>query len=395
MMRTAALLVFLTQGAGAADQSGELLAQIRRHMTDNLARLPNYTCRETIERVRGQQGSKHFNLLDRLRLEVAYVSGRELYAWPGATRFDDRSIEELVGGGGAISSGGFAGHAQAVFTTDAPQFTWGGEEQRNGRRIARFDFQVPASKSRYAIQTGENPVVVAYTGFFEADAETLDALLLEVRGTDLPAELKLRDSGQTMQYQHMRIGDSDFLLPVSSELWMVEVNGREDRNLTRFQACKQYSGESTVSFDVDETGSRVERAAVPIEVPTQLLLEAVLREPVDQAIAARGDVVHAVVSSDLKKSGQVIVPKGAVLTGRISRIETVMRRSLVYFGVGIHFRTIEFGGRHGDLAADVEMAGVGPDYSIGKDPATGDSIIFVKSKVERLAAGTRLALRIK
>src|SRR5579871_3610686 len=106
----AALLLLLVEGAGSVDQHGELLAQIRRHMADNLASLPNYTCRETIERTFGQQGAKRFSLLDRLRLEVAYVSGRELYAWPGATSFDDRGIEQLVGGGGAIGTGGFAGH---------------------------------------------------------------------------------------------------------------------------------------------------------------------------------------------------------------------------------------------------------------------------------------------
>ena len=77
----AALIALLAMQMLPAEHA-ELLARIRNHMADNLAHLPNYTCRETIERVWAPAASRNFTLGDRLRLEVAYVSGRELYAWP-------------------------------------------------------------------------------------------------------------------------------------------------------------------------------------------------------------------------------------------------------------------------------------------------------------------------
>jgi hypothetical protein len=390
----AALLALLAMQMLPAEHA-ELLARIRNHMADNLAHLPNYTCRETIERVWAPGGSHHFTLSDRLRLEVAYVSGRELYAWPGATSFDDRTLDEIVGGGGAIGWGNFAMHARVVFTSTAPEFSWGGETQRDGRRVVRFDFHVPLSKSRYGVQTGERPVIVPYTGFLEADADTLDLLRLDVKATELPAELKLHSTGETMLYGQARIGDSDFLLPLSAELSMVSAKGREDRNLTKFEACKQYAGESTIRFDVDENGAVSGQASVPIELAPNLALETALREPIDQAHAARGDLIHATLASDVKKAGHVLAPKGAVLTGRITRIEVRTVRSLVYFGVGVRFHSIEFGGRHGNFSGDVEMAGIGTDYSVAHDPSTGDSVVFIKSKVERLPSGTRLLLRTK
>ncbi len=46
----------------------------------------------------------------------------------------------------------------------------------------------------------------------------------------------------------MKIGDADFLLPESSELIMVDTLGTENRNRTRFSGCRQYAGESVVSF---------------------------------------------------------------------------------------------------------------------------------------------------
>ena len=61
----------------------------------------------------------------------------------------------------------------------------------------------------------------------------------------------------------------------------------------------------------------------------------------------------------------------------------------------MRFHAIEFGGRRGDFAGQVEAAGIGSDYSAGVDKATGDSMVYVKTKTERLAAGTRLMLRTK
>ena len=394
-LQAALLLSLLAMQAGPAESPAELLAHIRHHMADNLARLPNYTCRETIERTWGEAGARHLNLVDRLRLEVAYVQGGELYAWPGAASFDDRSIGDLVGGGGATSTGSFAMHARAVFTSSAPSFTWGGEERRESQRVVRFNFQVPLAKSHYAIQTGDHPVVVAYDGFFEANADTLDPIRLRVEASGLPAELKLRSAGETMEYGQSRIGDSEFLLPVSSELEMVAVNGREDSNRTRFDACKEYSGESTVRFDVDAAAAEGGAAATAIELPPGLTIESSMRDAIDESKSARGDLVHIVVTSPVKRAGAVVVPKGAVITARLSRIQTVTRRTMVYFGVGLHFQNIEFEGRRGKISADVDMAGIGSDYSVSKDPQTGDSVVFIKSKVERLALGTRLALRTK
>lgn len=392
------LTVLLSIGVlrtGAVDANDELLARIRRHMAENLARLPNYTCRETIERASAAAGSRHFELIDRLRLEVAYIGGRELYAWPGEATFEDRSIEDIVGTGGAIGYGNFAMHARVVFTTNAPEFSEGAEEQRDGHPVVRYDFHVTRNKSRYAIQTGAAPIVVAYDGFVEADPETLDPLQMEVRPVDLPPELKLRSAHEIMQYGRLRIGDSDFLLPKSSELSMVGAAGVEDRNLSRFEACKEYSGESTIRFDVDENGAPTAQSAVPIVLPRDVYLEANLRGGIDKDQAARGDLISAIVASNVKKSGQVIVPKGAVLTGRITGLETRTARSAVYFGVGMRFQTIEFGGRHGNFSADMQMAGIGTDYSVAHNPQTGDSVVYIKSKVERLLSGTRLVFRTR
>jgi hypothetical protein len=390
-----ALAVFLCAGAmasNAADDRKELLERIRQRMTENLARLPNYTCLETIERTARSAGSRRFTLVDRLRLEVAYEGGKELYAWPGAKTFDERPIDQIVGPGGAIGSGSFGMHARAVFTTDAPVFSWAGEREQSGRKTVRFDFQVPLEKSRYGVQTGAAPVIVPYRGSIDADAETLMPLRLELWVDEPPRELKLSGVHESTEYGQISIGGSDFLLPVASELSMVETTGRESRNKTGFDACRQYAGASTVHFD--EVGSDGGGVREAIELPHGLMLDTRIRDTIAHDKAARGDAVYAIVTSDVKKGGRIVVPKGAVITGRITRVDSGAIRSLVYLGIGLRFHTIEFGGRAGDFSGEVAGAGIGTNYHVEHVVRSGEDVVLVQ-RAEQLAAGMRLLLRTR
>jgi hypothetical protein len=69
------------------------LARIRDRMLMNLAHQPNYTCVETIERSQRSGPTRKFALLDTLRLEVALVDGKEMFAWPGEKKFEDTERE--------------------------------------------------------------------------------------------------------------------------------------------------------------------------------------------------------------------------------------------------------------------------------------------------------------
>src|SRR5215467_1270517 len=75
------------------------LSRIRARAIENLNRMPNYTCRETIERSVRKPPAKRFQLVDTVRLEVALVKGKELFGWPGAEKFEEGEIGDLVKGG--------------------------------------------------------------------------------------------------------------------------------------------------------------------------------------------------------------------------------------------------------------------------------------------------------
>jgi len=388
-------LALAALGAQTKLPPGVSLPRIRQKMAENLARLPNYTCRQTIERTVRLASSRRFQEWDTLRLEVAFVGGKELYAWPGATRFEEQSIHEMVGGG-AIGSGNFALHAAAIFRTKEPIFTGCEEDSSQQRKAIRCDFRVPRNKSAYVIKTGEKADVVGYHGSFWADAETLDLMRLEVYADDIPPELKVSRASDKMVYLRTRIGESDFLLPQSSELSMVDDAGNENRNRTRFDQCRQYLGESVVTFADPVSTPEPAKPSGSTPLPAGLSLEIQLETPIQVASAAIGDPVSATVTRNARKGGAVVVPKGARLRGRITHIWRREFRSVSHLFIGFQFTTLEFENSRSDFLGVLEDV-LGPSQyyvaSRGQTTRPAEGVLGVKGAPMKIPSGLHMTWR--
>ncbi|HLK50126.1 MAG TPA: hypothetical protein VKT49_18405 [Bryobacteraceae bacterium] len=93
--------------------TAQVLKKVRNQMAETLARLPDYTCRENHARSVQRAGSNHYENRDLLRVDVAFLNGRELYAWPGS-RFGQESLLEMARGG-SIGTGNFGLLGKAVY----------------------------------------------------------------------------------------------------------------------------------------------------------------------------------------------------------------------------------------------------------------------------------------
>jgi len=300
-----------------------LLSRIKVKMAETLRTQPNYTCVQRIERSQRRLPKHRYELLDNLRLEVALVDGKELFAWPGSKKFEDTELHQMVTGG-AIGNGNFALHARAVFLSSAPVFSFRGEEDMGGRKAVRFDYKVSLAASGYHIRVNGSEAVVAYHGSFWADPDTLDVVRLEVVAEDIPPTLGLQSASDVMDYARAQIGASDFLLPAASELSMIDLSGNESRNRTRFASCRQYTGESVLSFAEpqaqDLPAGLVQESAV-LDVPGELYAEIRLETEIDSGKSMVGDEVTAVLERPLRRKGRLVLPGGATMAGRIVRLQ--------------------------------------------------------------------------
>ena len=338
-----------------------LLARIKHHMGQVLARQPNYTCVETIERSRRGARSKRFQLMDALHLEVAVVDGKELFSWPGEREFKERDLRELAPTG-AIGNGSFALHARSVFLSGTPLITYVGEEEMGGRRVARYDYSVPQYRSGYRIRIGTLEGIAGYRGSFWNDVETLDLVRLDVETTEIPPHLPLKVARDSMRYARVRIGEGEFLLPQASEMTMEDLEGAVSRNATAFANCRQYAGESTLSFDeAPETAAGPAALPEAIVLPEGLLLEVVLESPLKFPGMAIGDEIEGRLRREVRRKGVVFAPKGAVLRGNLALVEQRRdRRGTSYFAVALQWREIAFDGKVGPIDAQLEEGGAIP-----------------------------------
>lgn len=342
-----------------APEEASLLQRIRTHMMEVLASQPNYTCLETVRRSRRKGSASKLEPLDTLRLEVALVNGKEMFAWPGSKQFEDTDIRKFVPSG-MSGTGDFALHARIVFGTNLPTFEPRGESPLEDRSTVRFDFQVKRVRSGFRVRSGEVMLPVGYHGSFYADPLSLDVRKLEIVADDIPAELKLSQVSDTMEYAPVPIGTGYFLLPAGSEQVMVDSAGEEDRNRLEFTSCRQFTGQSVLSFDAPDPAEPA--ASAPrqeprqeLQLPPGLVLALRLTGETDLDKAVIGDEVRAEIDKDLKVKGRIILPKGAMASGRISRVE----RQPGYAILGLTFSDLEFGNTHARLTLDFEqMSGI-------------------------------------
>jgi hypothetical protein len=351
----AAILIGVAWCAAALGQEvapDVLLGRIREHMTENLNRMPNYTCTETIDRSVRRGRHSQSEPLERVRLEVALVGPRELYAWPGAREFEEKEIGEFVKGAGAISTGSFALHARAVFLSPGPQFTWRGEESKKGAHTYRCDYQVKRASSNWSLHIGARQGIVGYHGSFWVDRHTLDVLRLEVTADDIPPDLAVESVANVIEYRRIRIGDSDFVLPHAGDLTLDGAAGNESRTRTTFSSCRQYSGESVLSFaDPPPDAAAAPQVTVKrIQLPPGTLLDVRLRNEITPLNSAVGDPIAGEVTADVKDHGTVLVPKGARAAGRITELRRV-KGPVDYVAVTLQISSVEFGNTRAEFHA--------------------------------------------
>jgi len=316
------------------------LAQIRRNVQESVLRAPDYACLETVERFGRANAKARFHRLDTLQLEVAVIGNKEVYGWPGAESFEDVAPAELVAGG-TVSTGEFIQLLRAVFVGGTPAITWHGEEEIRGRSALRYDYELPMFGYRSKVTLAAGSGDVSLKGSFWADAETLELLRLESQANEIPPMLPLAGMTSRIDYGTMTVQGRRVWFPQTAEMKLVELSGQEARNRIEFSHCRQYTGTATLSFG----DPNVEPAAAPrqferIDLPPGVALELRLETAIDSARTGVGESITARLASDAVHKKKVLIPAGAVVKGRLRRLEKSSELK-PHFVVGLEFMSIE------------------------------------------------------
>jgi hypothetical protein len=404
-------LLLASSAAAQQPSAAELTQRVIAKARQRDARLPNYTCVETVARDyykpvastlprscpvlaelrqhRTPDMQLKWLLTDRLRLDVAMTNHGEIHSWVGASKFEDGDIDRLVTNG-PIGTGAFGGFLTMIFNEGWQSIHYLGV--RDG--LAEFSFRIEKTASNYRVKADNSWIVVGYEGTFQTDPATLDVVRMTVRVPEMPDASGNCETTTSMEFGLARIADGEFLLPKVTRQRYVTVAGEEAENTTTFSACREYRGNSTITFYADpgtEGGSESQKAPAPLEVPAGLPFTMELTAPIDPATAAAGDPFAGRLVRALRDvHGKVIAPAHAVVQGRLLRVENIYvspASSVVVLRPG----TLQAGGKAVTLRARRDGSVV-PGKTPVALPMAGEqnaAVFLLRRKAEIMPSGLR------
>jgi hypothetical protein len=346
-MRLVCLLALLSLTAAAQNVAPEVLQlhRIKVHLLDEVSRLPNYTCLETITRFHKESSQQRLSPLDIVRLEIVYSDHREWYGSPGERKLNGDNPGAFVAGG-MIGNGAFAMSLYNILA--GADITFRGEEALDGRTALRYDFHLPRMLKGLMITLRGGQGTVGEEGSFWVDPRSLDLIRHESRVTEIPPYLPLRESATTVSYTRTDIGGTDALLPQSATLHLIENSGVEGYDRLDFTHCRAFSAESAIHFETEPDAKappESQPGAIPPSDPTEavpafLPVTLLLASPISDRTAV-GTLIQAKVSGDVRHKGKVVVDDGATVRGRIRRLERFEATGENEFIVGLEFTEVE------------------------------------------------------
>ena len=340
-----ALAAAAQDSASVAWENTVRLSQVENKVAAALANQPDYVCLATFDRYNRPGMNANERKLDTIRVEVAYVGGKELYSWPGENQFSEKPLSSMISNG-MVGDGAFAVHAHNLFVSGGGVIRYVGQEGS----LFRWDYTISQFQNSWFVSHSGQQQKVGSAGSFWADAKTLDLVRLDNNATDLASTFPLLSVSSRVDYSRVQIGTQDVLMPVRSEMKTVTAaEGAEARNVITYAGCRQYSGQSTITFgDPPPTvpaapASRVEEVKVPGGVTMKLRLVT----DISLASAHVGDPIEAILDGPMRSGNLEIAPRGAQVKGRIRYINENPAE------LGISFDELAFPGHSGHFSSSL------------------------------------------
>ncbi len=342
-----------------------LLQQARANIVRNIENLPKYTCVQTVYRVRFEPqvpvhesrcrdvpDARALQLLrawsDRFKLDVTVADGSEIFSWAGASEFQSADAQQIVGGG-LTGTGDFGPFLLAIFGSSGSEYQFLRLEQNQ----AVYHYHVPVSASHYQIKTGSRPqdhAIVPYEGTFTIDAATAELRKMTIVVSRPPRESETCHAETTIDYQRVQIGDSRLPLPQATTLELWDTDGMRYENRIQYTSCRAFQSESVFRPETDAPAANAAAATAPfaakaaVTIPHGIAMRIALRSRIDGENAFAGDAIEGQLLHAIKgRGGQVVVPEGAVVHGRIVRLEQQFIPTH-YFALGLKYLSVTANG---------------------------------------------------
>jgi hypothetical protein len=214
----------------------------------------------------------------------------------------------------------------------------------------------PLSKSRYRIKTGsrsEDQTTIEYEGKFWIDPQNAELIRTTIETSHLPEKSEACRTETTIDYQRFQIGQSRLMLPKLTSLQLWDAEGSRFENQTIYGACRAFRAESVFVPDVALPGSGQAADDTSFTIPAGKRVEIAPRSKIDAKTAFAGDEIEGLLVRPIQgRAGQVLAPRGALVHGRIVRLEQHYLPSR-YVALGLTYYSLVVNGH--DIPLTLEL----------------------------------------
>jgi len=180
---------------------------------------------------------------------------------------------------------------------------------------------------------------MAYDGKFWIDPQNAELSRMTIEVPNPPRESQTCRIETTIDYRRARIGRSDFLLPQLTVLTMLDAEGRRHENRIEYASCREFQSESVFRTDLEASANAPEISKSTVAIPPGNTIKIALDSKIDAESSFAGDAIEG----RLLNAIGTLVPKGAIVHGRIVRFEREYMPSN-YLALGLRFHSVEVNG---------------------------------------------------
>ncbi len=151
--------------------------------------------------------------------------------------------------GGASSSGEFGSVMKGIFAPiSAAEFHWQTSFTLRGQKMYVYAYQVTAAHSDYHIVVpGQSDLVTAYHGLIFVDDRKHYVHRITLNADGIPPAYPVQDVSLMLDYDFVKIGDANYLLPLNFEL-----RSRQGKTLIKndvdYDSYSKFTADSSVQF---------------------------------------------------------------------------------------------------------------------------------------------------
>ena len=231
----------------SAEEQEHLWADTVASALNYAARLPNFRCnRENRRLVAPLKAPNSFKQSDAFVEQLTYENNKESYRTLEVNgQKSDTSRAALKG---VRSSGEFGGMLEATLDPEvSATYKWVGHAMATGILCDVFEIEVPRQKSHFGFTFNARREVASVTGRIFVNPETHLVRRITLKGSELPKDFGLQSPTLSLEFGMVRIGDSEYLLPLHSVLQARE-GKTVVRNETQFRDYRKFDAESKIRF---------------------------------------------------------------------------------------------------------------------------------------------------